>query len=338
MNRFIQQRLDGEPGPGILSTIGNTPLLRLERVIDGDLCLMGKLELFNPGGSIKDRVAFNVLTQALQDGSISAHTTVIESSSGNMGIGLAQVCSYLGLRFICVVDSRTTPLNIQILRAYGAEVEIITIPDPDLLSARIKRVKTLCAEIPDSFWCNQYANLNNPRAHYHTMREISEQSPAPIDYLFCATSSCGTLRGCAEYIRDHQLPTKIIAVDAEGSIIFGTPPGPRLLPGHGAGRVPEIFRPGLAEEVVHVSDLDCVIGCHRLLEREAILAGASSGGVISAIEKMQPQLPPGARCVAILCDRGERYLDTVYSDEWIEQHFDARAQQRIFRQHLAHSV
>lgn len=310
---------------GILGIVGGTPLVDLKQVFTNNhFQLFGKLEMYNPGGSIKDRPALNMLKNALLKGDIGNRTTIIESSSGNLGIGLAQACAYLGLRFICIVDSRTTQQNIKILKTYGAEVDVVTKPDPktgDFLPARITRVKSLLASIPDSFWCNQYANLNNPKAHYQTIKEVVTTLNGKLDYLFCATSTCGTLRGCSEYLKSISPKTKIIAVDAVGSAIFGGKTAKRLIPGHGAARVPELFQPGLEDAHVHVSDLDCVIGCYHLLRREAILAGGSSGAVISAIAKKRPEIPKGANCVAILCDRGERYLDTIYSDTWVEQHF-----------------
>jgi 2,3-diaminopropionate biosynthesis protein SbnA len=310
---------------GILETIGNTHLVQLKRIIkDAHFQIFAKLEMFNPGGSIKDRAAFNIIKSALQTGDITSKTTIIESSSGNLGIGLAQVCAFLDLRFICVVDTKTTQQNINILKVYGAEVNLVTNPDPitgEFLPARINRVKSLLGSIPNSFWCNQYANLNNSRAHYQTMHEIVTQLNGQIDYLFCATSSCGTLRGCSEYIKNNNLKTKIIAVDAKGSVIFGDKPSKRLIPGHGAGQVPELFQSGLEDEYLHISDLDCIVGCRRLLRQEAILAGGSSGGIITAIEKKAQDIPKGATCVAILCDRGERYLDTIYLDSWVEEHF-----------------
>ncbi len=311
---------------GILFTIGNTPLIKLERIIKNNrFQLFAKLEMFNPSGSIKDRPAFNMLKKALERGEIGPDTTVIESSSGNLGIGLAQVCTFLGLRFICVVDSRTTKRNIEILKVYGAKVEIVTQPESgtsDYLHARINRVKSLLASTPNSFWCNQYANLDNANAHHQTMHEIvTALNGQQVDYLFCTTSSCGTLRGCSEYVRSNHLHTKIIAVDAKGSVIFGDKQGTRLIPGHGAARVPELFQPKLEDAYIHVSDLDCVIGCRRLLRREAILAGGSSGAAIMAIEKKASEIPANATCVAILCDRGERYIDTIYSDSWVKEHF-----------------
>ncbi len=310
---------------GILSTIGSTPLVKLNKAfIDNHFQVFGKMELFNPGGSIKDRPAFNMIKSAWEQGYIQQDTTIIESSSGNLGIGIAQVCMKLGLNFICVVDALTNEQNIKMLKAYGADVLMVKEPDPvtgEFLPARIKLVKSLLETIPRSFWCNQYANLNNARAHYQTMDEIVKQLNQDIDYLFCATSSCGTLRGCYEYIKSNNLKTKIIAVDAEGSVIFGKKGKKRLIPGHGSGRVPELFQSGMESMFIHVSDLDCVKGCYSLLRREAILAGGSSGGIISAIEKIKEEINRDSVCVAIICDRGERYLDTIYSETWVKNHF-----------------
>jgi 2,3-diaminopropionate biosynthesis protein SbnA len=312
------------PSDGILSTVGHTPLVRLHRFFPhAPFQLYGKLEMLNPGGSGKDRTATNMVMEAYRRGAINPGTTVVESTSGNLGVGLAQVCAYLGLRFVCVTDTRITPTNLRILKAYGAEVEVVEKPDPvtgDLLSARIRRVQELLQEIPDSFWVNQYANENNPRAQYLTMEEI-HQELGRVDFVFVATSTCGTLRGCREYVRDCRLSTKVVAVDAAGSVIFGGAPGRRLIPGHGASRVPELYQAGLEDTCIHVTDRDCVVGCYSLLRREAIFAGGSSGGVLMGISRFQNAIPAGANCVAILCDRGERYLETVYSDSWVEEHF-----------------
>jgi cysteine synthase A len=310
---------------GILSTIGQTPLVLLERVLGVlHFQLYAKLEGLNPGGSIKDRAAFLIIKKALEEGRVKPGTTVIESSSGNMGIGLAQACAYFGMRFVCVVDPKTTKQNISILEAYGAEVDLVTKPDPrtgEYLQARLDRVQELLKLIPNSYWCDQYSNLFNSNAHHQTMREIVTALDGRVDYLFCATSTCGTLRGCAEYVSAHGLKTKIVAVDAIGSIIFGGQKAKRLLPGHGAAVRPALFQPGLATECVHVSDLDCIVNCRRLVEREAILSGGSSGAVLAAVDKLRPYIPAGANCVAIFADRGERYLETIYSDTWVWEHF-----------------
>jgi N-(2-amino-2-carboxyethyl)-L-glutamate synthase len=311
---------------GILSAIGNTPLVNLSRVFKNNhFQLFAKLEGLNPGGSAKDRAALNILKQAMEAGEIGPQTVIIESSSGNLGIGMAQACRYYGLRFICIVDPKTTQQNIRIINAYDAEIDLVTEPDPvtgEFIQARFNRAQALQRSIKDSFWPNQYANPANLEAHYQTtMREIVTELDGRVDYLFCAVSTCGTLGGCSEYARDHKIRMKIVAVDAVGSVIFSGSPGKRLIPGHGAGRRPELFKPDMADDYILVTDLECVIGCRRLVRREAILAGGSSGGVLMAVDKFKERIPPGAVCVAIFHDRGERYLDTVYSDAWVTEHF-----------------
>jgi cysteine synthase A len=311
---------------GILSEIGNTPLVKLSRVFeDCDFDLYAKLEGFNPGGSIKDRAAINIIRNAFATGAVRAGTTVIESSSGNMGIGLAQVCAYYGLAFICVIDPKTTKSNIAILRAYGAEIDFVSKADPEtgeFLQARIDRVGQLLSSIPNSYWPNQYSNRFNFQSHYRTMSEVVTQLEGGIDYLFCATSTCGTARGCAEFVRANSLRTKVMAVDAEGSMIFSDRRAKRLIPGHGASMIPKLHRPELIDKFIHVSDLDCIVGCRRLVRKEALLLGGSSGGVLMAIDQIKDLIEPGATCVAIFADRGERYLDTIYSDSWVSTHFE----------------
>ena len=313
-------------GDGILATIGGTPLVRLRRFIpDAGFELFAKLEALNPGGSIKDRPALAILEDALRSGAIRPNTVVIESSSGNMGIGLAQACRYYGLRFLCVVDPKITPANLRMLRAYGAEIEYVEEPDPEsgeFLQARLDRVRLLLGRIENSFWPNQYENASNPGSHYSTtMREVADALGGRVDYLFVAASTCGTVRGCGEYVRDHGLATRVIAVDAVGSMIFSDFRARRLVPGLGAGVRPPLCDLSVINECVHVDDLDCILGCRRLIAREAILAGGSSGGVMAAIEKFKDRIPGGAVCVAILPDRGERYLETLFSDDWVREHF-----------------
>jgi cysteine synthase A len=142
-----------------------------------------------------------------------------------------------------------------------------------------------------------------------------------MDYLFCSVSTCGTITGLAEYARDHGLKTRIIAVDAEGSIIFGGNKGKRRFPGLGAGIVPPFCRQELIDRIVYVSDWDIVRGCRALAQQESVLAGASSGGVIAAVKQLEQEIHPGSVCAVILHDRGERYLDTVYSESWMQKEF-----------------
>ncbi|MEU5881416.1 2,3-diaminopropionate biosynthesis protein SbnA [Spirillospora sp. NPDC047279] len=306
--------------------MGNTPLVRLERLYPAfPGRVFAKLESFNPGGSVKDRSALSLLRERIENGDlIPGESTVVESSSGNLAIGLAQICRYFDIHFLCVVDAKTSVQNIAILKSFGAEVEVVTEPDPhngEYLPARLRRVRELLAANPRAYCPDQYSNPLNPRAHEETMREIAAALDGGVDHLFCAVSTFGTLRGCARYVAEAGLSTRIWAVDAVGSAIFGQRPRPRLIPGHGASVRPALFEEGHADEVVHVTDLECVVACRRLVQREAILAGGSSGATTAALEKAAPHVGPGEVCVLIYPDGGDRYLDTIHSDAWVRDHF-----------------
>ncbi len=200
-----------------------------------------------------------------------------------------------------MVDTKISAANLRVLRAYSAEIDSVEEPDPEsgeFLQARLNPVRELLAAIEGSLWPNQYANLQNPVSHYSTtMQEIATALDDKVDFLFVATSTCGTVRGCVEYVRHFCLDTRVIAVDALGSLIFNDVKAKRVVPGLGAG-----LRPPLCES------------------REAILADGSSGGVLAAVERLQERIPEGANCVAILPDRGERYLETLFDDGWVREH------------------
>lgn len=306
---------------GILETIGETPLVKLSRYLDlPSVDLFAKLESSNPGGSAKDRPAIGMLRAAWNDGLIGSESTIIESSSGNMGIGLAQACRYLDLRLICVVDPHAQPQNISIIRALGAEIDLV---ENDLygsfLAARLERVRELLETVDRGYWPNQYANPNNPMSHeLGTIREIDEALNGELDYLFVATSSTGTVRGCQNYLRRRGRSTKVVAVDSTGSVLFGGELAKRLIPGLGAGIEPDLAKGQVFDHVHRVTDLDCVVGCRRAAYREAMLVGGSAGGVLEAVRSMGRRLQ-GKRCAAVLHDSGTRYLNTVFSDEWVRE-------------------
>jgi 2,3-diaminopropionate biosynthesis protein SbnA len=312
--------------PGILSTVGNTPLVEFERLLPNfNSRVFGKIERFNPGGSIKDRSALGMLLAAIQSGEVEpGRSMIVESSSGNLAVGLAQICRYFGLRFICVVDGKTTEQNLAILKAFRAEVEVVTERDEltgEFLPVRLRRVRELVDLTPDAYWPNQYTSLLNPKAHETTMREIEEALDGKVDFLVCSVSTFGTLRGCRDHIRARGLDTTIVAVDALGSAIFGLESTQRLIPGHGASVVPPLMDPSAADEVVHISDLECVAACRRLIDREAVLAGGSSGATVAALWKIRHRIPEGSNCVLVFPDGGDRYLDTIYSDSWVRENF-----------------
>jgi cysteine synthase A len=325
-NEFLRPAAGERGREGVLAAVGGTPLVELRRIYPRlDVRLFAKLESLNPGGSIKDRPALEILEEAIWNGDVGPDTVIVESSSGNMGIGLAQACACYGLRLICVVDAKASRQNVRILEVYGAEIDYVPEPDPEtgeFLQARLKRVQQILGEIDGAFWPNQYANTHNAGSHARTtMQEVATQLGGKVDFVFCATSTCGTVRGCGEYVRKNGLLTRVVAVDALGSLIFSDQKGPRFLPGMGAGLRPPLCDLEFIDDCVHVSDLECIAGCRRLVRREGILAGASSGGLVTAVSKIRDKIPAGSTCVVILPDRGERYLDTVYSDKWVRDHF-----------------
>ncbi|CAH0353129.1 2,3-diaminopropionate biosynthesis protein SbnA [Aquabacterium sp. CECT 9606] len=308
------------PLPGVLATIGNTPLVRLDRLALTPLHeLYAKVEGFNPGGSSKDRSAMAMIAGAMQRGELAVGGTVVESSSGNMGVGLAQICSRLGLHFICVTDERATSTHLRLMQLQGAEVEVVTLGGNSarsLLEQRLRRVQELLRIVPNSYWPNQYANADNPAAHEITMHEIVQALTYPPDLIICSVSTCGTLVGCARYIDEQGLPTRIIAVDSVASSIFAKPSGTRLLPGMGAAVIPPLMKEPNRYDLVRVSDAQCVAGCRTVLLKEALLVGGSSGAVTAAYMERGQSLSGRLTCVLLFPDRGERYLDTIFSDEW----------------------
>jgi N-(2-amino-2-carboxyethyl)-L-glutamate synthase len=307
----------------IIECIGGTPLVRLRRLFNDGPEVYGKLELLNPGGSVKDRPARYIIERGLRDGTIAPGATIVESSSGNFGIALAMAARIYELRFVCVVDPRIAPLNFRILEQLGARVEKVTRPDPfgGYLHTRLERVQELLGEIPGAYWIDQYANELNARCHYDGIgSEIVEALGARVDVFVAAVSTTATLLGAGRRLRDAWPDCRVVAVDAQGSVIFGAPASKRDLPGIGSSRRPELLVEEEVDEVVYVDDHASALGCRRLLLGEGILAGGSSGAVIAAVERIVPTLARDARVVAVLPDRGERYMDLVYDDDWVAAH------------------
>lgn len=307
----------------VVSCIGQTPLVQLRRLFpDQGLEVIAKLEFLNPGGSVKDRPARYIVEQGLQDGTISEKSHLIESSSGNLGIALAMVAKIYHLRFTCVVDPKISATNLQILHLLGANVDMVDVPDDrnGYLKSRIRRVQELLQEIPQSLWINQYANDLNWKAHYYgTGSEIVADLEGAIDCLILPVSTTGTLLGISRRLRQEFPNLRVIAVDAVGSVIFGTPSGRREIPGLGASRMPELSKQVEVDEVIYVDDRESAQGCRDLVEYEGIFAGGSSGSVIAAIQKLLPRVLLPYRILTLFPDRGERYLDLVYDDNWVKK-------------------
>ncbi len=307
----------------ISACIGHTPVVALNRLFQReDVDIFAKFEFMNPGGSMKDRPARFIIEQGIKDGTITSDTHIIESTSGNLGVALAMMATLHRIKLTCVVDPKISPTNLKILKRFGANIEMVKEQDAygGYLQTRIQKVQQLVANDPHALWINQYANENNWKAHYYGAgQELVEQLPESIDYFFGPVSTTGSLMGISRKLRERYPNVKVIAVDAVGSIIFNAPPANRELPGIGASRVPEILNRSEIDDVVFVNDYESAQGCRMLLETEGIFAGGSSGSVIAAIQKVLPSIPSESKIVTIFPDRGDRYLDFVYDDEWLEK-------------------
>lgn len=311
----------------ILDLVGNTPLLKLPLV--DSLDLYAKLEFLNPTGSIKDRAARHIIDTGLRRGEIGPRTTVLESSSGNFGVALAAACRRHGMRFVCVVDPNISRVNRNLIEAFAATIDLVDELDPNAgyLPARIRRVRQLEQSIPGSWWINQYANPLNAEAYYLTLGgEICRELDA-IDYVFIAVGSCGTISGTSRRVKEAFPAARVVAVDIEGSAIFGCPPRRRYVPGVGSSIVPPILGQATIDEVVWVAETDMVDACHRLAGNHQLMVGGSSGAVIAAIERYFPperlradrrRLGRDPVAVTVFPDRGERYVDTIFNPEWCD--------------------
>ncbi|HWU97125.1 MAG TPA: 2,3-diaminopropionate biosynthesis protein SbnA [Oxalicibacterium sp.] len=321
----------------ILEHIGDTPLVRLSRLFKNPQHqVFAKLELMNPAGSVKDRPARYIIERGLVDGTIKKNSHIIESSSGNLAIALAMVCKLHGLSFTAIIDPKISPTNLHIIRCYGGEIEMVSEKDSQggYLETRINRVKHMLRENPHMVWINQYANDLNWQSHYHGEGdEILRQLDRPADYLVLGVSTSGTLHGISRRLKREWPRMNIVAVDAVGSILFGTPPSPRDLPGIGASRVPELLKRDEIPSCIHIDDYESAIACRQLVDKEGIFAGGSSGSVIAAIQRLCAGLTGPARIVTVLPDRGDRYLDTVYDDDWL-----VKVRQRHLQRSTSHTL
>jgi cystathionine beta-synthase len=313
----------------ILETIGNTPLVRLSRIAPGvrggRAELLAKLEVFNPGGSIKDRVAVALIDAAERGGRLAPGGTIVEPTSGNTGTGLAIVARLKGYRVIAVMPDKMSKEKIDLLRAYGAEVVLApTDVPPDSPRSYYRVADRLTEEIPGAFQPNQYRNEANPRAHYEsTGPELWEQTGGRITHLVCGVGTGGTVTGTVRYLRERKRDLEVIGVDPEGSIYSGGAENvrPYLVEGVGEDFWPETFDPSVVDRWITVSDRDAFLTARRLALTEGILAGGSGGlAVYAALDVAAEVEDPEAVIVVIVPDGGRSYLSKIYSDTWMSQY------------------
>jgi cystathionine beta-synthase len=310
----------------ILDTIGDTPLVRLSRIGAGlRPQLVAKLESFNPGGSIKDRVAVALIEAAERDGRLRPGGTIVEPTSGNTGTGLAIAARLKGYRVIAVMPDKMSREKIDLLRAYGAEVVLApTDVAPDSPQSYYRVADRLTEEIPGAFQPNQYANPANPRAHYEsTGPELWSQLGERITHLVAGVGTGGTITGTVRYLREHKPELVVIGADPEGSIYSGGADNvrPYLVEGVGEDFWPQTFDPSVVDRWVTVSDRDAFLTTRRLAQDEGILAGGSGGLALHAALAVAAEIEdPEALIVVILPDGGRSYLSKIYSDGWMRQY------------------
>jgi len=310
----------------ILETIGNTPLVRLSRIAPGlRPQLLAKLEDFNPGGSIKDRIAVALIEAGERDGRLAPGGTIVEPTSGNTGTGLAIVARLKGYQVIAVMPDKMSREKIDLLRAYGAEVVVApTDVPPDSPQSYYRVADRLTAEIPGAFQPNQYFNQANPQAHYEsTGPELWEQTGGRITHLVCGVGTGGTVTGTVRYLRERKPGLEVIGADPEGSIYSAGPDDvrPYLVEGVGEDFWPETFDPSVVDRWIRVSDRDAFLTTRRLALTEGILTGGSGGlAVHAALQVAAEVADPEAMIVVILPDGGRSYLSKIYSDSWMRQY------------------
>ncbi|WLW51371.1 2,3-diaminopropionate biosynthesis protein SbnA [Streptomyces sp. YU58] len=278
-----------------------------------------KCEGFNFAGSVKMKAAHEMVTAAEREGRLRPGSVLVESSSGNLGVALSVIAASRGHRFLCVTDSRCNLPTIRLMEALGAHVHVIHEPDVHggFLGARLAYVNALCASDDRYVWLNQYTNEANWRAHYRTTAPAIARRFPRLDVLFVGAGTTGTLMGCARWFWQWRRPVRVVAVDSVGSVSFGGPSGRRMIPGLGMSVPPPLLDRSYVDDVIRVEESDTVQTCRRLAGR-GFLFGGSTGTVVSGAGQWLAEY--GGRreltAVAIAPDLGERYLDTVYRNDW----------------------
>ncbi len=308
----------------MISLVGNTPLVRLNNVTKGiRATVLAKVEYFNPGGSVKDRIALRMIEAAEESGALKPGGTIVEPTSGNTGVGLAIVAQQKGYKCIFVCPDKVSTDKINVLRAYGAEVVVCpTAVDPEHPDSYYNVSDRLVRETPGAWKPDQYSNPNNPLSHYHsTGPELWEQTEGKITHFVAGVGTGGTISGTGRYLKEaSDGKVQVIGADPEGSVYSGGSGRPYLVEGVGEDFWPTAYDRTVADEIVAVSDKDSFQMTRRLAREEGLLVGGSCGMAVVAALEVAERLGPDDVVVVLLPDSGRGYLSKIFNDEWIGQH------------------
>ncbi|NOS81712.1 MAG: cysteine synthase A [Nitrospira sp.] len=293
----------------ITELIGRTPLVRLNRLSPpGGATIYGKVEFFNPGGSVKDRICLNMIDEAERLGQLKPGGTIVEPTSGNTGIGLALVAAVRGYKLILVMPESMSMERASLLSSYGAQ--LVLTPAWEGMKGSIRESESIVAQNPSYFMPDQFSNPANPAMHKKTTAvEILESLAGKIDAFVAAVGTGGTITGCGELFKERNPSVKVIAVEPAGSpVLSGGEPGPHKIQGIGAGFIPKVLNRSIIDRVMTVTDDEAYQTAKQLSKKEGLLVGISAGANVFAAQKVAQELGPGKNVVTILCDTGERYI------------------------------
>lgn len=306
--------------------VGNTPIRPLNvHLQDGPpRRIYAKLESENPTGSVKDRTAIGLLRALAESGRLTTNGHLIDSTSGNFGVAVAYLAREIGLRFTAVIDPRTTAENVDRIKEFGANIELVTNLDNTggYLLSRLERVQELISSPgkEDLVWINQYSNPANPLIHYQTLgSELVRQVSERAEVVLVAVSTGGTFAGIAKRFRESAPNIRLVAVDVEGSVALGGHPARRLLTGIGASRRSDFVAEDLVDDVIYVSPTEAMNACHQVRANADLWLGGSGGAVIAAAIRYFHEVPGCREAAAVIPDRGENYSQTIYDDAWLRQ-------------------